>query len=328
MSDLPLPENDRDLQAARQLGKRLEEGATDGALDSLFEVLDAHKEAHRAVQADALPTPEISARMWQAIVEQVTATPSATARPPVPRQRLRSTFTRVSILASFLAVVALGWLILTRSNAPELLAEAVSDPVVYTTTEGSIITLRPHSKLFLLAALESEQRYQLDGEAYFDVVRDESRTFNVASGNALVSVLGTQFVVRNWGDDVEVFLKTGSVSLRHASSSSAVVLKPGELGRVNRQGAEIATASGSEEEALDWIDDELRFVQQPISRVVDELAFHFGIVIEFPQDRLAETISGTIILDSPRSALDQLGIATNSAGVQTGSRTYRFETRR
>ncbi len=330
--DSSLPDSDSDLIAARHLGKRLEEGAPTGSptgsLDPLVVVLDrfrAATETHRAMHA---PSADQSARMWQAIVEQVTTTAEGVARPPIRRQRLRSRFLRLSIAASFIAVLALGWLITRRAAAPQLLAEATEASLVYTTDEGSIITLRPHSRLYQSRAQEdSPHLFTLEGEAYFDVVRDESRTFMVFSSDATIAVLGTQFVVRTWGESVEVFLKSGSVSLSHRRSGSAVVLKPGDLGRVNSLGAEVAGHGGSEDEALDWIDDELRFAQQPIAQVVDELAFHFGIVIEFPSDRQAETVSGTIILDSLQSALEQLGIATNSVGVQAGERSYRFETR-
>ncbi|MDZ4699244.1 MAG: FecR domain-containing protein [Rhodothermales bacterium] len=325
--DSSLPDSDRELIAARLLGKRLEEGTTAGSSDPLVVLLDRFRTATETHRAAHLPSPDQSARLWQAIVQQVTTPAEAGARPPVRRQRTRSRFIRLSIAASLVGVLALVWLITQRAEAPELLAEAAEAAVIYTTEEGSIITMRPHSRLYRFGSVESTRQFRLDGEAYFDVVHDQSRLFTVHSADAVVAVLGTQFVVRTWGESVEVFLKSGSVSLQHAPSGSAVVLKPGDLGRVNSLGAEVAGTGGSEEDALDWIDDELRFAQQPIARVVDELAFHFGVVIEFPSERLAETISGTIILDSPRSALDQLGAATNSVGIQAGAQVYRFETR-
>jgi transmembrane sensor len=329
--DSALPDSDRELIAARHLGKRLEEGIITGSLagsaDPLMAWLDRFKAATESRRMTYMPSPDQSAQMWQAIVERVTTPVEAGVRPPIRRQRLRSRFIRLSIAVSFMAVLALGWLITQRAAAPQLLAEASMASVIYTTDDGSIITLRPHSRLYHSGDAASTHHFRLDGEAYFDVAHDESRIFTVSSADAVVAVLGTQFVVRTWGESVEVFLKAGSVSLQHEPSGSAVVLKPGDLGRVNTLGAEIAGQGTSEDEALDWIDDELRFAQQPIAQVVDELAFHFGIVIEFPSDRLAETVSGTIILDSPRSALDQLGMATNSVGVAAGERLFRFETR-
>ncbi len=323
--DSSLPDSDRDMIAAHHLGKRLDEGTLASSSDPLVTLLDRYKAATDS-RRDR-PTPDQSARMWQAVVTHVMTPAEAGARPPIRRQRLRSRFFRLSIAASFLLVVALGWLITRRAQAPHILAEAAEAPAIYTTAEGSIITLRPHSRLYHSGAQDSPHQFTLEGEAYFDVVRDESRTFMVSSSEAVIAVLGTQFVVRTWGESVEVFLKSGSVSLQHRPSGSAVVLKPGDLGRVNSLGAEIAGHGGSEEEALDWIDDELRFTRQPLAHVVDELEFHFGIVIEFPSDRLAETVSGTIILDSLPSALDQLGMATNSNRVDAGARRYRFESR-
>lgn len=325
MNEHDLPEDDPDLRAARQLGFRLDGTADTSENDPLLDILDRVRARNRVADDTLLPDADQSAMMWEAVVTHVAATPHAGPRPAVRHQRLRSTFTRISIAASFAAVLILSWLVLRQNNDPVLLAEATDRLLAHTTEEGSVITLRPHSRLYLETAHETEQHYRLEGEAYFDVVRNESRVFRVTAGDATVTVLGTRFSVTSRGVGVDVFLRSGSITLQHNLSQQTVVLKPGDLGRVNSLGAEVSSEAGAEDEALDWIDNELRFSRQPISQVVEELAFHFGIAIDFPSDRLSETISGTIVLDTLQRALDQLGIVTGSQGAPDGDGRFRFE---
>jgi ferric-dicitrate binding protein FerR (iron transport regulator) len=326
MLDQPLPHDDRDLNAAQALGARLSGASDVSSADPLLATLDRYARFERA-RSEGL-SPERSGQIWDAIAARTFLPTNGLHRPPVARQRWRRAVLRMCVGASFVGVLALGWFMYRHARAPLLLAEAGDLPVIHTTSDGSVVTLRPHSRLFQYTGFAGEEQYALEGEAYFDVVRNESRSFKVTADDALISVLGTKFVVSEWEQSVEVYLVSGSVALRHTPSGSAVVLKPGDFGRVHNGGAEVEADAGTEDEALDWVDNELRYVQQPIARVVNELAFHFDIAIDFPAEQLDETISGTIILDSRDSALDQLGVATNCLGIKTGATSFRFEPRR
>jgi len=67
--------------------------------------------------------------------------------------------------------------------------------------DGSLVELSGGSTLTYPGKWESgERRVRLDGEAYFDVIRQDV-PFVVQTFNADVTVLGTQFNVRAWEDD-------------------------------------------------------------------------------------------------------------------------------
>ena len=88
------------------------------------------------------------------------------------------------------------------------------------------MVLYPGSELSFPAHFASAERLvTLHGEGYFDVKHDEKRPFNVLAREASVTVLGTSFNIRAYGDedDVETVLVSGLVNINN------IKLHPGEM---------------------------------------------------------------------------------------------------
>lgn len=76
---------------------------------------------------------------------------------------------------------------------------------------------------------------QLQGEAYFEVTKDEAHPFIVESGALRTTVLGTSFNVRFYEqEEPHVTLAEGSVNVAHRKQS--VTLVPGEDATFNQEG--------------------------------------------------------------------------------------------
>ena len=73
-----------------------------------------------------------------------------------------------------------------------------------------------------------ERRVSLEGEAYFDVTRDERRPFVVHTPEGTVSVLGTEFDVNAYDGGAGVVTTLVEGSVRVAKAGRQVVLRPGE----------------------------------------------------------------------------------------------------
>jgi transmembrane sensor len=204
----------------------------------------------------------------------------------------------VVILVSFVA------LRLTSNRATLLLAADAGVPEVYVAEDGSNVTLRPNSELY---RERRTGRYRLSGEAYFDVATQVSGQFVVLTENASVTVLGTRFVVSDWSNGTGVYLEEGSVRLGVSGTDESVVLAPGEYRAV------IGSSVSSRErvgpaEAMDWLQGDLVFESRPVSVVARELSFHFGVQIVVSESYASEFISGRILLDSRRDALNDLAV--------------------
>jgi transmembrane sensor len=96
--------------------------------------------------------------------------------------------------------------------------------------DGSVVTLGPASRM--QAEFSGRRRHVvlLEGEAFFEVVRDPARPFYVTSQDTLVRVVGTQFDVKRSADIVHVSVLEGVVE----------VLKPSDISKAIDTGATAA----------------------------------------------------------------------------------------
>jgi ferric-dicitrate binding protein FerR (iron transport regulator) len=119
-------------------------------------------------------------------------------------------------------------------DQPELihLATQNGERVVYTLPDGSHAHLNAGSKLTYPASFRKERHLVLEGEAFFEVVKDPSKPFAVQTGQITTTVLGTSFNVKAYAETegVTVALKTGKVSVKHdiPGKWDQINLVPGE----------------------------------------------------------------------------------------------------
>lgn len=334
-----LPENDRDLRLARRIGDLLEKGTLEGArLDDRtpHELDDEHEVKHeafirtlmawrgRAVAAAEKPSEEASNRLWQRIEEETRDRPSRPDRRPIePAMRRTPRWTWVSLAAAVLVGGIIALLVL-RGPSEMLVASAGADTVRYTAGDGSIVTLRPYSGLYLLDESGENVRYRLEGEALFAVSERGEGTFAVEAGEALVEVLGTRFNVSTWGGATSVYLEEGRIRLSHRSTGEDVVLTPGQASHVTHSGELKAAAAEPPDEHLDWLRGELQFQQRSVRLVAAEMEQHFGIDLELPAPILDVTLTGRILLDEPMQSLTDLAEVIGGRFVEIGPNTYLF----
>ena len=321
MNDAQLPNNDQDRELARQLRRWQEDqpaGEAPASNDPLFETLRAFRAGYQDEKNAGAVSPETSSAMWAAI--------DAATRPRQHARihQMRPSYFRYAIAASLLVAIGLSWLLLYQFQKPLLLAEAGTEMVTYSAEDGSQISLRPHSRLYKLSNSDVESAFMLEGEAFFDVVSDPSRTFSVVAGDAMVAVLGTQFLVTGWGEAAEVYLKEGRVQLTHKSAGTELVLNEGDHARFVEDTI-VMLGDQQEEEMLDWLSNKLFFEQDAIIDIANELAFHFGIKLNGLDDLALETVTGTLFLDDQQDALESFGITIGGTFVQTSEQTYRFD---
>ena len=83
-----------------------------------------------------------------------------------------------------------------------------------TLPDGSIVTLNKHSGLSRPEKFKTGARtVRLDGEAFFRIAPDKNSPFEVQTGDATITVLGTSFNVRSQKDRTELSVETGLVSI-------------------------------------------------------------------------------------------------------------------
>lgn len=106
-----------------------------------------------------------------------------------------------------------------------------------TLADGSKIWLNSETVIRYPVNFAGKKReIYLEGEAFFKVAKDPERPFVVHAAETKVEVLGTEFNVRNYSDELEVAttLVNGSVRLTTEKQNRQVILEPGEQGCIDK----------------------------------------------------------------------------------------------
>ena len=150
-------------------------------------------------------------------------------------------------------------------------------------SDGSLVKLNAGSQLrFPKRFSDTERTVYLEGEAYFDVVRDESKPFKVVSEKLTTEVLGTSFAVRAFPEAGEalVVVTTGKVKVSSGTEgASPVVLRPLEKVVYHKQSATMTKSNAEGGRELAWKDDVLLFEETPLGEVSRMLEQWYGVEV-------------------------------------------------
>jgi transmembrane sensor len=157
--------------------------------------------------------------------------------------------------------------------------------------DGSKAWINAESTIRFHVPFESGSRAViLQGEAYFDVVKNEAAPFVVNAGPFAVKVLGTEFNVKAYKEDadIEVVLKKGRVSLGSHKSSveSDVVIHPGERAVIDRSSGKLSVHHGQIEKYIAWHKGKLVFDETLMPEVAAQLERWYGIEVEVQDARV------------------------------------------
>lgn len=146
--------------------------------------------------------------------------------------------------------------------------------------DGSTIFLNRNTKVtYNNDFIRQGRKVTLSGEAFFDIVPDETSPFTVDAGNASIKVLGTSFSVLTSNDnsEVEVFVQTGKVLLSGNSGTNNLVVDPGYIATVGA--GQIESKLNTDPNYLSWNTGRLVYTDQKLSNVFTDLKKVYGIGI-------------------------------------------------
>ena len=198
---------------------------------------------------------------------------------------------RIAAAAVVVLALTLGGIFISRNTGYQtVLTDANTEELVL--PDGSLVTLNAHSSLRYLKRFEKDRRaLSLEGEAYFEVERDEARPFIIAVDGIQVKVLGTSFNVSAYRgkEDIEVIVSKGQVALtKPGDIPESVILKPGNKGIYNRSDHSLAISRDIDRNYLAWKTRSFVFEDQTLMEVVQILNNVYGSAIVIGTDSLAE----------------------------------------
>ncbi|MCL4637831.1 MAG: FecR domain-containing protein, partial [Olivibacter sp.] len=128
----------------------------------------------------------------------------------------------------------------------------------------------------------NERKVILNGEAYFEVAKNEKQPFKVVTDRQELLVLGTHFNINSYEDepDVKTTLLEGSVKVSAFQTKQTILLKPGEQAALKRSG-KLKVAQINAENAIAWKSGLFQFQGSGIQEALRQMARWYDITIEF-----------------------------------------------
>lgn len=179
-----------------------------------------------------------------------------------------------------------------------------------TLPDGTIAWLNANSKLVYPEHFQPGKRQvQLEGEGYFEVVRDEKAPFLVETDGMVVNVLGTHFNVKNYEnkETVETTLLSGKVEVFLPGLDKSIALKPNQRISCDKQSGAYKLAEVDAADYIIWIGDKLVCTNEKLSVVLHKMKHWYNLDIECKNGvPLNQRLSLTIRKESPEEILKLL----------------------
>ncbi|WP_313268364.1 FecR domain-containing protein [Sphingobacterium sp.] len=195
--------------------------------------------------------------------------------------------------------------------------------IVYTAPgQKSSITLPDGSKAWLNAGTrltytqafnQYDRKVELEGEAFFDVVKKENLPFVVQTSHLDVVVKGTAFDVSAYPDDtkIEVSLLRGKVAINDKEGKLVGELLPNNwiqldktTGKYTRVGQKDAVQYSM------WKSEELDFENEPLDLVLKKLERWYGVDIDWKGLDTGRRYTFKVKTESLREILELINVIT------------------
>jgi transmembrane sensor len=187
--------------------------------------------------------------------------------------------------------------------------------------DGSTVWMNSSSSLKYAVNFNSDSREVImTGEAFFQVKKDQSRTFRVISGTLNVEVHGTSFNVKNYSDenDQKITVADGVVGLVR-NSLELTRLKKGEQATFDKGSEKLVVTNENPDQITAWRNNELIFRNTSVEDVIRSLETWYGVNITIDNRMLAgHNYSFKVKTESLREVLNMMAVMTPLAYTISG----------
>lgn len=204
---------------------------------------------------------------------------------PVRRKAFHFSFKRLAVQVASVAAVLLLTVMLTIHQVEQAIcADSVNKVIVpqgqrvnMVLADGTNVWLNAKTKMEYPQTFRASDKrvVKIDGEAYFEVSRDEKKPFVVQTAQGEVEVLGTKFYISAYEstDKFETFLKEGKVKV--TTSNDAMILRPNDKA-VLRNGR-LLREHIDDMETYRWLEGLYCFKELPLEEVLKQFEIYYDI---------------------------------------------------
>jgi ferric-dicitrate binding protein FerR (iron transport regulator) len=216
------------------------------------------------------------------------------------KTRSLSTWQYMSVAASILIVFVVSFLVYQNNSETEYYSGFGETKEILLPDGKSTVILGSNSTIALKRKSwkKSKRHIALTGKAHFKV--EKGNPFRVETVNGTVEVLGTQFDVNQFDENLQVVCYEGSVRAT-SNAMEALIIKSGESSIFFNNAWEEKQVVELQEPK--WILDEVKFEKAPISLVIKELIAIYDITFDRGNLNLQRRFTGAIPKDNLKQAL-------------------------
>lgn len=174
--------------------------------------------------------------------------------------------------------------------------------------DGSRVTLNSGTTLIYPDTFGKDSReVRLEGEAFFQIERDESRPFVIRSGELSTQVLGTSFNINAYNPEgIRVGVVTGKVKV--GNGEKEVMLTAGLESKYSSKQGSFSVNRVDESEMNSWMDDRIVFKNSSLIEAFGQLERWYNVKFIFNIEELINCkINGDFNDQRLESVLQTLG---------------------
>ena len=202
-----------------------------------------------------------------------------------------------AILVPLLLVLLIGGYFVTqrlRLNANSLTTKHNSrnKSLVFTLDDGTVVTLASNSTLKYPSQFkEIERKIYLQGEARFQVTKDQDHPFKVFQDNIITTVLGTDFIVKKQSSDsvISVELFSGKLQVEAISSPGSlpqtIILEPNQRAVYVPHKQSLFKEMWKKNDEEDSLNNHLAFKQSSFEEIAARVKSLYGVTILNQSDK-------------------------------------------
>jgi len=158
--------------------------------------------------------------------------------------------------------------------------------VSFNLPDGTTGMLNSDSRLSYSLPFTNNRQVKLEGEAWFEVKRNEDYPFSISAGNSTVKVLGTTFNLSAYPDEnyVEIVLREGKIEFLDNINNKKISILPSE--RLVYQNGNVSKSIVDPAKYNAWTQGKLVFRSDPMAVVASRLERWYNVKVELKDESL------------------------------------------
>ena len=193
------------------------------------------------------------------------------------------------------------------NNSSTTISTQFAENKTFTLQDESVIQLNAGSSIrYKKEGFENNRQLNLEGEAFFDVVKKGKFVVETSYGD--ISVLGTSFNIKSRKNDFTVFCFTGKVQVK--ALNKVFTLTKGEGVRLNKN-KEPVLFNDETLKTPNWMNKESVFYEVPYQEVIDELERQYNVKISLKNVETDYIFTGAFDNNNLDSAIKSVTLPLN-----------------